>query len=73
MAAVETLEQAVAAAEAAGRRRLAALEEVREGLVAPIRERTAAEIEQLRAAALAKQEAAITMVMERIVKSYGYS
>ncbi|HZK25032.1 MAG TPA: hypothetical protein VFC74_06560 [Oscillospiraceae bacterium] len=73
VAAVETVEQTTTEAEAAGRQRLAVLEEERESLIAPIRERTAAEIKVMLAAAVTQQEAAITMVMERIVKSYGHS
>ncbi|NLZ38068.1 MAG: hypothetical protein GX893_00475 [Firmicutes bacterium] len=71
--AAEIVEKSVAAAEAEGRQQLAAVETDSDSITASIRERTAAEIEQLVAAARDKQEAAITMVMERIVKYYEHS
>jgi V/A-type H+-transporting ATPase subunit G/H len=71
--AAEIVEKSVAEAEAEGRQQLAAVEAESDTLTAPIRERTAAEIELLVAAARDKQEDAITMVMERIVKSYEHS
>ncbi len=71
--AAEVYQQFVAAAEAEARQVVAAGEQDGQGLVAPIQQRAAEEIEKIVAAARSKQEAAITMVMERIVKSYGHS
>lgn len=71
--AAEVYQQYVAAAEAEGRQVVAAGEQEGQGLVASIQQRAAEEIEKILAAARGKQEAAITMVMERIVKSYGHS
>lgn len=71
--AAEIVEKSVVETEANGRQQLSAVEAESDSLTAPIRERTAAEIEQLVAAARNKQETAVTMVMERIVKSYEHS
>ncbi|MDW7652069.1 MAG: hypothetical protein SCK29_09725 [Bacillota bacterium] len=69
----EIVQQSVANAEAEARRILAAAEVEGEKLVVPIRERTKEEIAALQAQARQKQEPAVEMVMERIVKIYGHS
>lgn len=71
--AAQAFQQSVAAAEAEGRELVAAAEKEGQVLVAPIQQRAAQEIEAIVGAARGKQEAAITMVMERIVKTYGHS
>lgn len=69
----QAFQQSVAVAEAEGRELVAAAEKEGQALVAPIQQRAAQEIEGIVGAARGKQEAAITMVMERIVKTYGHS
>ncbi|MCR3922290.1 MAG: hypothetical protein NUK65_07235 [Firmicutes bacterium] len=68
-AAVEAVEKSVAEASRQGRELMATAEKESESLIVPIQERTVAEIEQMVGAARSKQEAAIALVMERIVKS----
>lgn len=71
--AADVYQQNVAAAEAEGRQIVAEAEKEGQGLVAPIQQRAAQEIDKIVGAARGKQEAAISMVMERIVKTYGHS
>ena len=60
-------------AEAAAREILAAAEKESEHLVAPVKQRTAEEVETLVNAARSKQEEAVKLVMERIVNIHGHS
>lgn len=71
--AAELVAQSIAAAEEEGRKIIAAAEEEAQNQALLFQERTAEQINSLVAAARARQEKAISMVMERIVKSYGYS
>lgn len=71
--AADVYQQIVAAAEAEGREIVAAAEKEGQNLVTPIQQRAAQESDSVVNAARGKQEAAITMVMERIVKTYGHS
>ena len=59
--------------ESEGRKILAAVEQESQSLIAPTKQRTTDEINQLISSARDKQEAAIKMVMERIVSTDGHS
>jgi V/A-type H+-transporting ATPase subunit G/H len=69
----EVYQQSLAAAEAEGRKIVALAEAEGQGLVVPIQQRAEEEVRRVLDAARSKQEAAISMVMERIVKTYGHS
>jgi vacuolar-type H+-ATPase subunit H len=69
----EILLQNVAKAEEEGKEIITAAEKDAQSQIIPVQQRADEDIGRIKAAARAKQEKAITMVMERIVKTYGYS
>ncbi|MEW5919468.1 MAG: hypothetical protein AB1796_00660 [Bacillota bacterium] len=71
--AAELVRKGLAEGEAKRREILAAAEQEAQQAVIPIQQRAAADVQQLQAGARARQEAAIKMVMERIVKTDGHS
>ncbi len=71
--AVEIFQQSVAAAEAGSREIIVTAEKEGQSQVVPVQQRTAEEIQRIISAARSKQESAISLVMERIVKTDGDS
>ncbi len=71
--AAEKLAQSVSKAEAEGRELVVAAEKEAQKEVVPIRLRAEEDIDRIREKAGVKQEEAVTMVMERIVKTDGHS
>ncbi|MBS4022273.1 MAG: hypothetical protein KGZ79_07605 [Dethiobacter sp.] len=67
------IQQSAAAATAESKDILAAAEQAAKELAVPIAKQADGEITRLKEAARDKQEQAIKLVMERIVKTYGHS